>query len=381
MDVTKNELGNILAEKGFKNTAFYHFAQKLFLINPNFNQDDVVFIIEGLSEEMKTKIVSNYKKDKLNGVSGEDIEKKINEYDSQFLDEANPAEPEISDDADVTGEEIEINPADNNEKKEEKNVDSINVQIVGEVKVPGAFKVKQGTTVSELIDVAGGLTDAADQAFIPFLKVLEAEEKIEVPVKLIKVYIHGGVKNEGIFNIPSNGSIDDAVRMADGFSDTADPSMIDYTIKLKDGCNITIPEKFFPLNNDKINDLRNKTLVNLTGMTNTDLKLKYGILNFKKLSEYDDNFTKFVSMLPDYYNRLKEAGYESLANELLEFAVEQGADSKNVYSLLANAFISMSKADRLAELIEKAKQLNSLSRDGIVSMLESLQADTAPADN
>ena len=148
-----------------------------------------------------------------------------------------------------------------------------------------------------------------------------------------------------------------------------------------DLCYITIPEKFFPLNNDKINDLRDKTLVNLTGMTNTDLKLKYGILNFKKLSEYDDNFTKFVSMLPDYYNRLKEAGYESLGNELLDFAVEQGADSKNVYSLLANAFISMSKADRLAALIEKAKQLNSLSRDGIVSMLESLQADTASAGN
>ena len=101
----------------------------------------------------------------------------------------------------------------------------------------------------------------------------------------------------------------------------------------------------------------------------------------KVLSEYDDNFTKFVSMLPDYYNRLTEAGYESLANELLEFAVEQGADSKSVYSLLANTFVSMSKADRLAELIEKAKQLNSLSRDGIVSMLESLQADAASAGN
>ena len=86
-------------------------------------------------------------------------------------------------------------------------------------------------------------------------------------------------------------------------------------------------------------------------------------------------------MLPDYYNRLTEAGYESLANELLEFAVEQGADSKSVYSLLANTFVSMSKADRLAELIEKAKQLNSLSRDGIVSMLESLQADAASAGN
>ena len=142
-----------------------------------------------------------------------------------------------------------------------------------------------------------------------------------------------------------------------------------------DLCYITIPEKFFPLNNDKINDLRDKTLVNLTGMTNTDLKLKYGILNFKKLSEYNDNFTKFVSMLESL-----QADAAS-ANELLEFAVEQGADSKNVYSLLANAFISMSKTDRLAELVEKAKQLNSLSRDGIVSMLESLQADAAPDGN
>ena len=61
--------------------------------------------------------------------------------------------------------------------------------------------------------------------------------------------------------------------------------------------------------------------------------------------------------------------------------MEQGADSKNVYSLLANAYISMSKVDRLAELIEKAKQLNSLSRDGIVSMLESLEADVSSVGN
>lgn len=102
-------------------------------------------------------------------------------------------------------------------------------------------------------------------------------------------------------------------------------------------------------------------------MTNTDLKLKYGILNFKKLSEYDDNFTKFVSMLPDYYNRLTEAGYESLGNELLELAVEQGADSKNVYSLLANAFISMSKPTGLQSL--SRKQSSSILFQGMESFL------------
>ena len=62
-------------------------------------------------------------------------------------------------------------------------------------------------------------------------------------------------------------------------------------------------------------------------------------------------------MLPDYYNRLKEAGYESLGNELLELAVKQGADSKNVYSLLANAFISMSKPTGLQSLSRKQSSL------------------------
>ena len=125
--------------------------------------------------------------------------------------------------------------------------------------------------------------------------------------------------------------------------------------------------KVFPLNNDKINDLKDKTLINLTGMTNTDLKLKYGILNFKKLSEYDDNFTKFVSMLPDYYNRLTEAGYESLANELLEFAVEQGADSKSVYSLLPTLSSVCQKQTGLQNLLRK--QNSSILFQGMESFL------------
>ena len=72
-----------------------------------------------------------------------------------------------------------------------------------------------------------------------------------------------------------------------------------------DLCYITIPEKFFPLNNDKINDL----------------KLKYGILNFKKLSEYDDNFTKFVSMLESLQADAASAGnYSHLLMYLLRYS-------------------------------------------------------------
>ena len=72
-----------------------------------------------------------------------------------------------------------------------------------------------------------------------------------------------------------------------------------------DLCYITIPEKFFPLNNDKINDLKHK----------------YGILNFKKLSEYDDNFTKFVSMLESLQTDAASAGnYSHLLMYLLRYS-------------------------------------------------------------
>lgn len=72
-----------------------------------------------------------------------------------------------------------------------------------------------------------------------------------------------------------------------------------------DLCYITIPEKVFPLNNDKINDL----------------KLKYGILNFKKLSEYDDNSTKFVSMLESLQADAASAGnYSHLLMYLLRYS-------------------------------------------------------------
>lgn len=72
-----------------------------------------------------------------------------------------------------------------------------------------------------------------------------------------------------------------------------------------DLCYITIPEKVFPLNNDKINDLM----------------LKYGILNFKKLSEYDDNFTKFVSMLESLQADAASAGnYSHLLMYLLRYS-------------------------------------------------------------
>ena len=76
-----------------------------------------------------------------------------------------------------------------------------------------------------------------------------------------------------------------------------------------DGLNyIKIPLERFPthiLNEDStvmecigiVESLTDKKIVNLTGWTNTDLKLEYGTANITQLSEYDQNYTLLVRTL------------------------------------------------------------------------------------
>ena len=80
--------------------------------------------------------------------------------------------------------------------------------------------------------------------------------------------------------------------------------------------------------------LHGKTLLNLNGMTNTELKLNYGIMNFEKLASYDTNFLDFVSIVPDYCIWLADSCDEKdKAIKLLKFAKECDSDSKKIDAL------------------------------------------------
>ena len=69
-------------------------------------------------------------------------------------------------------------------------------------------------------------------------------------------------------------------------------------------------------------------------MTNTELKLNYGIMNFEKLASYDTNFLDFVSIVPDYCIWLADSCDEKdKAIKLLKFAKECDSDSKKIDSL------------------------------------------------
>jgi len=72
----------------------------------------------------------------------------------------------------------------------------------------------------------------------------------------------------------------------------------------------------------RIEDLKEKKMVNFSGKTNTDLKLEYGTANFPTLSEWDANYIKLVQLMTKYIDALKKEGYDEKAEQILTFARE-----------------------------------------------------------
>ena len=143
---------------------------------------------------------------------------------------------------------------------------------------------------------------------------------------------------------------------------------------------ITIPLKRFPtrLMNDNdvvleciqtLETLSSQKIVNLTGYTNTDLKLEYGTANITALSEYDQNYTLLVCTLQKWADELISSGYVKEASVLMEFAVSTNTDVSATYDKLADYWASRGERFRIEQLIHTAEGLRSSSRNTILRHL------------
>ncbi|MCR5404701.1 MAG: hypothetical protein K6E91_12915 [Butyrivibrio sp.] len=122
--------------------------------------------------------------------------------------------------------------------------------------------------------------------------------------------------------------------------------------------------------------LKDEKIVNLTGITNTDLKLEYGTANITPLSQYDQNYTALVRSLQAWGKELYDRGrYEDSAN-VLEFAVKTRTDITATYRILLDLYrtklgLNEDEIKRKTDaLIPIARNLNSLSKNTILNMLE-----------
>lgn len=149
---------------------------------------------------------------------------------------------------------------------------------------------------------------------------------------------------------------------------------------------ITIPLETFPthlLNDnstvleciDILESLTSRKIVNLTGWSNTDLKLEYGTANISLLTEYDQNYTVLVRTLQKWADLLTEAGYRKEAVPLMEFAIMTGTDVSRTYYLLAEYYASAGQYGDIDRLRQTAGNLRSVNRAIIVKRLQQTYPD------
>lgn len=118
--------------------------------------------------------------------------------------------------------------------------------------------------------------------------------------------------------------------------------------------------------------LRNDKILNLTGYTNTDLKIMYGTANITSLSKYDQNYTNLVTALQKWAEILLKEGYESEAVEIMEYLVSTNADIGQTFRLLGKYYKKNSQDDKLKALIVTAENLKSLNSSYIAESLREI---------
>lgn len=146
---------------------------------------------------------------------------------------------------------------------------------------------------------------------------------------------------------------------------------------------ITIDEKNLPIistDDNTINSFqsdilsfKDKKILNLTGISNTELKLKYGVANLTALSEYDSNYTDLCRLLNSWGAYLYKKGFVNESTAVLEFAITTGTDISETYRTLSSIYKSTDSDDKIDNLLEQASHINSISKDRIIASLEKLK--------
>lgn len=122
----------------------------------------------------------------------------------------------------------------------------------------------------------------------------------------------------------------------------------------------------------ELNALAGKKIVNLTGISNTDLKLTYGAPNLPILTEYDQNFTSLCMNLHELGCEYKLAGHEDEAIATFNVAVNVGTDISGTYTTLAEMYAERGLYVEIQRLINCADNIRSLTRTSTIKKLQNI---------
>ena len=144
---------------------------------------------------------------------------------------------------------------------------------------------------------------------------------------------------------------------------------------------ITIPEEILTLHPvnasaqtlsylQDLKDMSSLKIVNLTGISNTDLKLTYGTANITILSEYDAHYTQMVTILQKLAESLVASEDKESAILVLEFAISTGSDVSKSYYLLSELYTQSGTPEKISFLIQHAESIQSIMKNSILRNLK-----------
>ncbi len=134
----------------------------------------------------------------------------------------------------------------------------------------------------------------------------------------------------------------------------------------------TAEEPLLSIQNN-IRNLYRKPILNLTGISNTDLKLKYGVANITFLVQCDNNYTLLVKNLYNWGSCLYEQNKWKEAVTVLEYGIKCRTDIRKNYTLLAELYKDLNVPEKINDLLLAAESLNSLSKDTIIAALKEIK--------
>lgn len=120
---------------------------------------------------------------------------------------------------------------------------------------------------------------------------------------------------------------------------------------------------------NQLSAMKELKILNLSGKTNTDLKMEYGPANLPFLTECDNNFIKLCRITNALGKELADNNYINDAISIYEFAIFNGSDVSSSYQELAKLYLNSGRKEDIKKLIDKAETLDSLLKESIISKL------------
>lgn len=119
-----------------------------------------------------------------------------------------------------------------------------------------------------------------------------------------------------------------------------------------------------------IRNLIKTPMIDLSEFSNTDLKLAYGVGNFKQLSEYDENFNHFLLALSNLALSYTEAGFLSEAQDTYRLAFYYGSQKVSDYTGLADVYLRMDQPERITSLIREVEAGAHPRKESVIQALQ-----------